>query len=313
MDKKQNNIQEIKHDQSTWINVINPKDEEVEILEKRFGFHPLDLRDAYITKKAQRPQISDRDDYIFLIFLFPIYDKKTREISAAEVDFFIGSDYIITLHDNKLFGLTDLFNSCQSSQYYKENYLSHNPAWLLHQILDRLFYNLFPMLDHIAENNQEIENNIFSGKEREMMKEILMIKRNIVNFRTIMQSHRTIVKRLINFNAPFLSVSKYKGLYEKLLLTTRDIWEILESHKESIDALQETNESAISFRLNDIMKTLTVISVIFLPLTLVASLFGMNNTNMPFVNNPLGFWIIIGLMTVLSVFMLAYFKIKKWL
>lgn len=313
MEKNKNNIQEIKHNQFSWINVINPQDEEIKVLEKRFDFHPLDLQDAYISKNAQRPQISGRDDYIFLIFLFPIYDRKTREIFPAEVDFFIGSDYIITLHNNKLFGLSDLFNSCQSSEYYKENYLSHNPAWLLYQILDRLFYNLFPMLDHLAKDNQNIENNIFSGKEREMMKEILIIKRNIVNFRTIMQSHRTIVKRLMELDSSLLLMNKYKRLYEKLLLRTRDIWEILENHKESIDALQETNESAISFRLNDIMKTLTVISVVFLPLTLVASLFGMNNRFMPFIDDPFGFWIILGIMIVVSLFMFVYFKLKKWL
>jgi len=313
MNENKNNIQEIKYNQFTWINIINPQDKEVKVLEKRFSFHPLDLRDAHITKKAQRPQISSRDDYIFLIFLFPIYNRQTREISPAEVDFFIGKNYMVTLHDNKLFGLTDLFSSCQSSEYYKDNYLSHDSSWLLYQILDRLFYNLFPMLDHIAEDNQKIENNIFSGKERAMMKEILIIKRNIVDFRTIMQSHRTIVKRLMDFNDAFLSIPQYKKLYEKLLLITRDIWEILESHKESIDALQETNESAISFRLNDIMKTLTIISVIFLPLTLVASLFGMNNKFMPFINNPHGFLLILIIMAVLSLLMLAYFKSKKWL
>lgn len=306
-------IHTIEYNNLTWINIVNPAAAEIDFLKNKYDFHPLDLRDAQITKKAQRPQVSNRPDYVFLIFLFPVYDRASHEILPAEVDFFIGQNYLITLHDNKLPGLSDLFNNCQSSQYYKDNYLIHEPPWLLFQILDRLFYNLFPMLDHISADNQNVENSIFAGKEREMMKEILITKRNIFNFRSIMQSHRTIVKRLMETKNNVFNIFKYKQHYEKLLLQTKDIWEILESHKESIDALQETNESAISFRLNDVMKTLTVISVIFLPLTLVASIFGMNNEFMPFINNPLGFWIILSLMIVLSVSMLIYFKMKKWL
>ncbi len=306
-------ITTIKSQGISWVNIINPADKEIEYLKEKFGFHPLDLKDAYISKQAQRPQVSPRPDYVFLIFLFPVYNRETREIVPAEVDFFIGEDYLITLHDDKLFALTDFFRNCKNYEYYRDRYLSPGPIFLLYHILDRLFNNCLPMLDHIGEDNLNIEKQIFKGREREMVREILIIKRNIVNFRTIMQSHRTIIKRLMEIEIPTFPIKEYKAHYEKLLTYTKDIWEILENHKETIDALQETNESSISFRLNDIMKTLTIISVIFLPLTLVASIFGMNVHIMPFITHPQGFWIIMGSMLAMSIIMLSYFKYKKWL
>ncbi len=313
MSNDKSEIQNIEFNNNFWVNILNPKDKEIAFLKEKYNFHPLDLQDAFISKKSQRPQISLRKDYIFLIFIFPVYDDKSREILPAEIDFFITKDTIITLHDNKLTGIEELFNKCLESEYYRDLYMSKNPEFLLSEILDKLFENCFPMLDHIAEDNESIEDNIFKGQEKAMVKEILIIKRNIVDFRTIMQSHRSIIRKIMDTNLPFFSAKNDKTYYEKLLMQSKDIWELLEGHKESIDALHETNESAISFRLNDVMKTLTVISVIFLPLTLVASIFGMNNQFMPLINNISGFWIIIVIMGIMTLSMLLFFKLKKWL
>jgi len=295
-----------------WYNIISPENPEIDFLREKFKFHPLDLRDAHITKRAQRPQISPRDDYTFLVFLFPIYDRVTRSIIPAEIDFFIGPNFLITLHDNRLFILRDLFEQCLNYEYYRDQYIARGPAFLLFAILEKLLLHCFPMLDHLAEDNQKIEDKIFKNKEREMVKEILIIKRNITNFRSIMQSHRTIIRKLMELNVKYFRIENYKIYFEQLLVQTKDIWEILDGHKETIDTLQETNESAISFRINDVMKTLTLISVIFLPLTLISSIFGMNIDQIPIVNTPFGFWIILGIMTAILSIMLFIFKSKKW-
>ncbi len=305
-------IKIIKTTNFTWLDIIEPENEEIDYLKKEYDFHPLDLRDASITKKAQRPQLSNRNNYSFLVFLFPIYDRDMRKIMPAEVDFFIKDGLIITLHDDKLFGLKELFSQCSQYEYYRDLYMGNHPSYLFYIILEKLLQNCFPMLDHIATDNQRIENNIFKNKEREMVKEILIIKRNIVNFRFIMQSHRTIIKKFIELENKYLSMNTHRLFFEKLLVQTKDIWEVLEGHKQTIDALQETNESAISFRINDVMKTLTIISVIFLPLTLVSSIFGMNVSYIPFMNEPNGFWVIIGILSFLFITLLFFFKSKRW-
>jgi magnesium transporter len=295
-----------------WYNIISPENPEIDFLKEKFKFHPLDLHDALISKHAQRPQISPRDEYTFLVFLFPIYNRETRSIFPAEIDFFIGPNFLITLHDNSLFTLRDLFEQSLNYEYYRDQYVIHGPVLLLFSILEKLLLQCFPMLDHLAEDNKKIEDKIFKNKEREMVKEILIIKRNIANFRSIMQSHRTIIKKLMDLNLKYFNIKNYKIYFEQLLVQTKDIWEILDGHKETIDTLQETNESAISFRINDVMKTLTIISVIFLPLTLIASIFGMNITHIPIVNEPFGFWIILSIMMLAIIAMLLIFKSKKW-
>jgi magnesium transporter len=230
----------------------------------------------------------------------------------AEVDFFIKDNLLITLHDNKLIGLKELLTQCTQYEYYRDLNMGTHPNYFFYIILEKLLQNCFPMLDHIATDNQRIENNIFKNREREMVKEILIVKRNIVNFRFIMQSHRTIIKKFIELDNKYLSMNTHKIFFEKLLVQTKDIWEVLEGHKQTIDALHETNESAISFRINDVMKTLTLISVIFLPLTLISSVFGMNVNSMPFMNEPTGFWMIIAILGLLFILMLFFFKSKKW-
>jgi len=306
-------IKYVKNPNFTWINIVNPENEEIDYLKQTFNFHPLDLRDSNITKKAQRPQLAARENYSFLIFLFPVYDRDLRKILPAEVDFFISDQFVTTLHDNKLSPLKELFDQCSQYEYYRDLYMGLHPSYFFYIILEKLLENCFPMLDHIADDNQTIEDNIFKHREKEMVREILIVKRNIVNFRFIMQSHRTIIKKFIDLENKYLQMSKHYIYFEKLLVQTKDIWEILAGHKETIDALQETNESSISFRINDVMKTLTLISVIFLPLTLISSIFGMNSENIPFSDQPAGFWMVLGIMSLIFLLMIAFFKKKKWL
>lgn len=306
-------IKKITTSQLTWINIVNSEEEEISFLREHYKFHPLDLKESYGSVRSQRPKLDDHKDYLFLVLHFPIYHKKTRRIQPEEIDFFVGKNFLITIHNNELIPLKDFFKICFDSEHYRERYLSKNPSVLLYEILDRLLYHLFPMLDHMGEDIEKIEKNIFGGNEKKMLKEILLIKRNITNFRKIMQSHKTIIKKLIAMDSTYFPKVDMGPYYHNLIEETKDIWEILETQKETIDALHQTNETSISFKLNDIMKTLTIFSVIVFPLTLIASIFGMNTQYSPFVGHPNDFWIIMGIMASLTLFMYLYFKLRKWI
>ena len=170
------------------------------------------------------------------------------------------------------------------------------------------------MLTHISEDISKIEEKIFSRKEREVVSDVLIVKRNIVNFKKIMQSHKNILKKLILYGGELAKVDELSHHYSDLIDQTKDIWDIIQSLSESIKVLHETNESLISYRINLIMKTLTVFSVIVFPLTLLAAIFGMNITGgMPFLDLKYGFWVIVGTMVVATIFMYKYFKYKKWI
>ncbi len=297
----------------SWINIINPEQTEIDFLRDQYNFHPLNLEDASVHVHSQRPKIDTHEEYLFLVLHFPIYDQKHNRIKAAEVDFFIGKDYLITIHDDALTPLRDFYKMCKEFEHYRQKHMSKNPSVLLYEILDRLLDYCFPMMDHIGFDIESIEDNILAGKEKEMVKEILLIKRNIADFRKIMQSHKNIIKKLIKMDDDFFPKLDMSDYYDNLIEQTKDIWAILNTEKETIDAIHETNESALSFELNDIMKTLTIFSVVVFPLTLIAGIFGMNTENLPFVGTEQDFWMVISIMAGLTLMMFIYFKKKKWL
>ncbi len=306
-------IQIIKTHNISWINIIDPTDKEIEFLKEQYKFDQLNLNDAYGDVRSQRAKFDDREHYLFLVLHFPIYHKDKQRILPAEVDFFIGKDYLITIHNNELEPLKNFLKLCQEFEHYRLKHMSKNPSVLLYEILDRLLDACFPMIDHIGEDIENIEDNLFLGKEKEMVKKILTIKRNITNFRRIMQSHKNIIKKLIQMDNQFFPKLDMTNYYHNLIDTTKDIWEVLNTEKETIDAIYETNESFLSFKLSDIMKTLTIFSVIIFPLTLIASIFGMNTTYLPLIGHPQDFWLIISLMVFLTFIMLIFFKRKNWL
>ena len=304
----------IKTSKLSWLNISNASEKEISYLRKKFKFNQFDLDDSYAHKHAQRPKLIIRPNYLFLVLLFPVYNRKKREIIPAEIDIFITKDHLITIHYNQLVPLADLLKSCLENKNEKDLYLSENPLMLLHEILERLYISEFPMLDHISVDINNIEKNIFDGKEREMVKEILIIKRNIVYFRQIMQAHRTILLQLIKnqtrTNGQDVKITNY---YHDLIDHVQNIWDLLENYQQTINALEDTNSSLVTFKLNDIMRTLTIFSVIVFPLTLLASIFGMNAKFMPIIGNNLDFWKILGIMAIASISMFLYFKHKKWI
>lgn len=309
--KQTKKYKQIKTQQLRWLHLVTPKAKDLETIRNNFNFHPLDIEDCL--SPAQRPKLDEYPNYLFMILTFPYYVREEREIKASEIDFFIGPNYLITVTDGMLPPLNNFFEQCQINDTFRTKYLGEGPTQLLYALLNKLQLYLYPMLDHISEDIQNIEKVIFQGYEKKMVKEILFVKRNIVNFRKIMQAHKNVIRKFIAKRNKFFIPNAVTIYFANILEQTKDIWDILEGLKENVEALHNTNESLISFRLNDIMKILTIISVILLPINLIASIFGMNTPIMPFVNNPYGFWIILGLMGALIILFIIFFRKKGWL
>ncbi|MFC1599048.1 magnesium transporter CorA family protein [Patescibacteria group bacterium] len=303
----------IKTNKMSWLNILNASEQDISYLKKKFKFNQFDLNDSYAHKHAQRPKIISRPGYYFIVLLFPVFNRKTRRISPAEIDIFITKDHLITLHYNQLQPLKDLFKNCQDSRHEKQIYLNNAPGILLYEILDRLYVSVFPMLDHVSLNISAIEKNIFAGKERQMVHETLVVKRNIVNLRKIMQTHKNILKKLVNPKTTLLGQpEKIRTFYWDLVEYTKNQWDILENQQQTINALEDTNNALVTFKLNDIMRTLTIMSVLIFPLTLFAAIFAMRTDHMPIIGGPWDFWVIISIMAIIASTMLFIFKRKKW-
>lgn len=302
---------EIKTNKVKWCYLVNPAALELETFNSKYHFHPLDIEDCL--SPAQRPKLDGYENYLFLILTFPYYDAGSREIKPSEIDFFIGPDYLITISDGKLTPLVKFFEQCQINDFYREKFMSEAPTYLLYEIINRLQHYCYPMLDHISEDMDEIQKIIFKGEEKKMVKEILIIKRNIVILRKIMRAHKNVIRKLLGMKDKYFIPNSITIYFNNILEQTKDIWDILESSHETITALQGTNESLISFRLNDIMKILTTITVILLPINIMAGIFGMNTLYMPLVKDPSGFWIILTFMAFLIVTLIIFFKKKRFL
>jgi len=294
-----------------WLNIINAGKGEIDYLRKNFNFDLLHLRSASASVSFQRPVIFQGPDYLFLVLHFPAL--KNDKIIAGEIDFFIGHEFLITAHNNSLKALTNFFNLGKKSPDSLLSYSLESSAVLLYEVLGHLVDNSYNLLDENSSEIDKIEDLIFSGEQKEAVSKILMLRRNIINIRKIMQNHKNIFQKLMEMESSLVEKTAIKKYYAGLVDHSKRIWEMLDNQKEMVEVLNNTNESLLNDRMTDIMKTLTIFSVIVFPLTLLAAIFGMNAKYMPFVDHPLGFWAILVLMSVCSIGMLIFFRHKKWL
>jgi len=303
-------IQKIKNKNFTWVNISKPNTGSIEYLKQNYKFHPLDLEDC--SNPTLRAKLDEYDEYLFIILNFPVFNRKTRRISLSEIDIFIGKNYLITISNGDLTPLNEIFEACQLNKTAKAKYDNEDVTFLLYEILNSLQKYCFPILDHISHDLRDIEKQIFDNKEKQMVREILITKRNIVNYRKSIQSHKNVIRKLGKMSHKDFMKNELNIYFSNILDQSKEIWEILENLKENVEAVHDTNESLISFKLNQVMKVLTVISVILLPATLLASIFGMNYL-IPFQETPWGFWFGTGTMICCMVFLWIYFKSKKWM
>ncbi len=295
-----------------WINIKNARKKEIEYLRKNYKFNLSYLQASSAKSISQRPMVIKDDDYLFMILHFPVLDN--NNVVPGEIEFFIGKNYLITLHNDNVKALNEFFNFCKKDSCSLLAYNNESSAMLLYELLDKLIQDTFYLLDQNSIAISEVEEMIFSDKQKEAVSRILSVRRNFINIRRIMQSHKNIIKKLLSIQTTLTTNEQVGNYYRKLIEYTKNIWEILENQKEMIEALNNTNESMLNYRISNIMKTLTIFSVIVFPLTLFAAIFGMNTMGgMPFIDNKYGFWIIIFFMSIGCLFMLLFFKKKKWL
>ena len=312
-------IQEIKIDNPKtkdnslkWISIANAEKKEIDYLRRKFGFNISHLRASTATVFAQRPMVETEDSYVFIILHFPTF--KDGKIVPGEIEFFIGHGYLITLHNGNLKPLNDFFDYCKNNTGQLLSYETESSSILLYELLSRLIKDCYNILDQNSININDVEEIIFEGDQKHAVSRILELRRNIINIRKILQNHVNILKRLQDMKSGLVPHESIKQHYEDLEEHSRRIWEVLDLQKEMIEVLNDTNESLLNDKMNIIMKTLTIISVLVLPLNLMAGIFGMNTvSSMPFVNNNYGFWIILLIMGGSLLALLAFFTKKRWL
>jgi len=295
----------------TWIHVDAPTKEEAEELAERFGWHALDVED--VLSKRQRPKVDDyvEEGYLFAVLHFPVYDSSIGRLNAAELDLFLGPDYLVTLPTVELLPVTRLFRRCTEDDELRERLFSLGSGRLLYEVLDDLFDYCFPILDKIGHKLDVIEDDVFEGRSEEVVRDISNVKQEIISYRKIIKPERPTLRLLERHVERFLP-EELELYFDDLVDAAERIWDQLDNYKEIVEALEDTNESVIAHRQNRVLQILTIFSVVLLPLTLISGIFGMN-VNFPGYGTAEAFWVVVGVMAVTIIGMVGFFRWKRWL
>src|SRR6187402_3434392 len=254
----------------TWVNVVSPDVETAQGLAARFGWHPLDVED--IVSKRQRPKVDDyeEDGYLFIVLHFPVYDKAIQRLNAAELDVFIGPDYLVTIPNRELLPVTRLFARCESDEALREQLFAKGTGRLLYEVLDDLFDYCFPILDKIGHKLDSVEDDMFERRAEDVVRDLSDVKQEIISYRKIIKPERSSLRLLERRVERFLP-EELDLYFDDVVDAAERIWDLLDNYKEVVEGLESTNESVISHRQNDVLRILTVFSATLLPLTLLAS------------------------------------------
>ena len=263
--------------------------------------------------KRQRPKVDDYADegYLFGVLHFPAYDKAIQRLNAGELDFFLGPDYLVTIPNVELLPVTRLFRRCEEDEGFREGLFTKGSGRLLYEVLDDLYDYCFPILDKIGHKLDSIEDDIDDLRSEEIVHDISKAKQEIISYRKIVKPQRPALRLLERHIERFLP-ENLELYFDDLVDASERIWDQLDNFKEVVEALEDTNESVISHRQNDVLRLLTVMSVIILPVTLITGIFGMN-VAFPGFGTAHAFWVIVGAMVVTAASLAAFFKYKRWL
>ena len=298
-----------KHKKLTWIDLENPMAEEVKSLVKKYYIHPV------IAEELLRPTMRSRVDIyketIYLILHFPIYDAAKKTSVSYEIDFIIGKDFLITAHykeDPIFYEMQKMF---EVGSLFKEDDID-NGGMLAIFIIRHLYDFALRELDHIQEKIERAEENVFKGREKEMVVFISRLRRDILNFHKTIYGHESILNSFRPAGEKIYG-KNFQYWANAALGDLARVKSLLENCSGVINSLHETNDSLLTDKVNDIMRVLTIMAFVTFPLMLFSQLFSMNTISTPLVGTKGDFWIIVGLMILSAVSLFTYFKMKKWL
>ena len=294
----------------TWIDLESPTKEEVREVMEEYSIHPL-VADELLSPTL-RPKVDLYDNLIYLIMHFPVLYNMHGKSGGQEIDFVIGKDFIITTHYELIDPLHEFSKVFEVNSILDRSNIGTHAGFLFFYIIKELYRGLTVELDHIAEELETIEDKIFKGEEAQMVESISRVNRDLLNVKQAIRPHKEVLDSFETAGKQFFGkefayhLQSISGEYYK-------VFNILEGHKETLLDLRDTNDSLLTTKTNAIMKILTIMTFIAFPLTLIASIFGMNIKFMPFIENEYGLLVVFGFMSVAVLIMFTYFKFKKWM
>ena len=292
----------------TWINIDGLH--QVDIIEKigkNFDFHPLLLEDILNTE--QRPKIEDFDTHIYLVLKMLYYDDKTNEINSEQVSIIFGQNYVISFQEKEV----DVFNPIRERiRTGKGRIRKMGADHLAYSLIDAIVDGYFIILEKLGENIEDVEEKMMANPTPETLHSIHKLKRRMISLRKSVWPLREVVNALERYDSSLIQDNTriyLKDVYDH----TIQVIDTVETFRDMLSGMLDVYLSSISNKMNEIMKVLTIIATIFIPLTFIAGVYGMNFENMPELRWQWGYPAIWSVMLFIGILMLVYFRKKKWL
>src|SRR3989338_6753587 len=293
----------------TWVDMQNPTKDDLQYLKERFNFHPLVLDE--IIPPILRTKVEEFPDYLFLVLHSPVYNKGLRETRPQELDIIVTKNAVVTAHYHSILPVKYLFDRCNLYPETKNEFMSKGSGQLLFNILNEFWESSLTKLPRINRKLDYIESAIFKGQQSQMLEEISFTNADIIDFLRIIVPQGDIFDSLRDEGTKFFG-EEMEPYFSHLIGHWSQVKNDLQSYKDTVRALEETNNSLLAHKTNEIVRVLTIFSVIVLPAMLIANIFGQNLDH-PFINNPYSFWIVAGVMIIGTAAVIGFFKKKGWM
>jgi magnesium transporter len=288
-----------------WIDLFEPEMADYDALQEVFHFHPLAIEDCH--SNIQRPKIDDYGDYIFMTFHGLNLAEGKDPLEMVELDLFLSPAFLVTVRYDRLFSIREVQDRIRKNP----EILRRGPDVVLHAVIDRMVDFFFDLLQRMDETMDGIEDRLFEGPTRTVLQEILDLKRTIMALRRVAGPQREIMNQIARGDCPVVQEGTryyYRDIHDHLLR----IADSLDAYRDMIGTAMDTYMTLLSNRTNEIMKVLSIIATIMLPLSLITGFFGMNFQRFPGIDYEFGVWFVVAAMAVLAGIMLVYFRRKGW-
>lgn len=295
-------------DSVSWINVNGLHHiKEIEKIGKQYGLHPLVLED--IVNTTQRPKIDEYEDYIFVVLKMLYYDEEER-ITNEQVSLILGENYVLSFQESE----GDVFNPIRDRlRQSKGRIRASKSDYLMYALIDAVVDHYFSIVETLGNKIEDLETELFSGDAKETISsEVQQLKREILRVRRAISPLKEVINRVEKTENPLIhqqTITYYRDVYDHLV----QISENIDIYREMIWSLMDMYMTSISNKMNEVMKVLTIMSTIFIPLTFIAGIYGMNFKHMPELDYKNSYFILLGAMLLIFMLMVIYFKKKKWL
>lgn len=298
------------HSNLTWVDLESPSQEEVRRVMEEFKLHPLVAEELLIP--TLKPKAEYYGDYIYLILHFPARKSGSRMDQAKEVDFIIGKHFIITSRFTALEPMINFSKVFDTNSILEKKAPGKHAGDLFYYLIKKLYRHILTETSSIREALSEIETKVFQGKEKEMVTELSLYSRELLDYGQILGTHRETLASFEHHAVEFFG-SDFSSSVNTIHGEYRRVHDEILANRDFLRELRETNNSLLSTKQNETMKVLTMMAFVTFPLSLITDMFSMNTSHSPIIGLPYDFEIILVIMAVATLMMFLFFKLKKWL